>query len=118
MQGRRRRGTSRLSLAIGVALVVVLAAIGSAARPADSQANSNDVKISTAVLQATENGQETSFIIYMDAQADLSAAARIKDEDARGWFVYNTLKQQAERPRHPFARSSMRRASRTSRTGA
>jgi subtilisin family serine protease len=89
-------------LAIGVVLVLVLAAIGSVARPADSQANSNDVKISTTVLQATENGQETSFIIYMDAQADLSAAARIKDEDARGWFVYNTLKQQAERTQAPL----------------
>jgi serine protease AprX len=102
MKGRRRRETSRLSLLIGVALVLVLAAIGSVARPADSQANSSEAKISTEVLQATENGQQTSFIIYLEDQADLRAAARIKDEDARGWFVYNTLKQHADRTQAPI----------------
>jgi subtilisin family serine protease len=30
-------------------------------------------------------------------QADVSAAYQMKDEDARGWFVYNTLKQHAAR---------------------
>jgi serine protease AprX len=95
-----RKGTSRLSMALGV--VLVLAAIGFVSRPADSQANSNAVKISDAVLQATENGQQTSFIIYMDDQADLSAASRIKGDDARGWYVYNTLKAQAERTQAPL----------------
>jgi serine protease AprX len=95
-----RKGTSRLSMALGV--VLVLAAIGFVSRPADSQANSNAVKISDAVLQATENGQQTSFIIYMHDQADLSAASRIKGDDARGWYVYNTLNAQAERTQAPL----------------
>src|SRR5262245_31329667 len=97
-----RKGTSRLSMALGVVLVLALAVVGFVSRPADSQANSSAVKISEAVLQATENGQQTSFIVYMEDQADLSAASRIRDDDARGWYVYNTLKAQAERTQAPL----------------
>ena len=97
-----RKGTPRLSMALGVVLVLALAVVGFVSRPADSQANSSAVKISDTVLQATENGQQTSFIIYMDDQADLSAASRIRNDDARGWYVYNTLKAQAERTQAPL----------------
>src|SRR4051812_25882021 len=80
---RKARGRSRLSIALGVAVVVVLAVLGSATRPADSGAAGSTTKISTGVIDATENGQETSFVVYMNEQADLSAAASMTDEDAR-----------------------------------
>ena len=34
---------------------------------------------------------------YLTEQADVSAAFAMKDQDARGWFVYNTLTQHAAR---------------------
>jgi subtilisin family serine protease len=47
------------------------------------------------VMQAVADGEETtSFIILLEDQADLSAAYAM-DDDARGWYVYNTLTQQA-----------------------
>jgi subtilisin family serine protease len=47
------------------------------------------------VMQAVADGEETtSFIILLEDQADLSAAYAM-DDDARGWYVYNSLTQQA-----------------------
>ncbi|MEO5951012.1 MAG: S8 family serine peptidase, partial [Chloroflexia bacterium] len=59
-------------------------------------------KISSAVLDATENGQSTSYVILLTSQADLSSAYGMKDEDARGWYVYNTLKSHAETTQAPL----------------
>jgi serine protease AprX len=98
--GRKRK--SRLSVVLGAAAIVVLAVVGSATRPPDSDAAGNEAKISSGVIDATENGNETSFVVYMDAQADLSAAPSIKDEDARGWYVYRTLKQAAATSQAPL----------------
>jgi len=52
-------------------------------------------KISRQVLTRTADGERTPIVILLSDQADLSAAYSMKDEDARGWFVYNTLKAHA-----------------------
>src|ERR1700704_268194 len=54
-------------------------------------------KIAPAVLAETANGQAASVVILLADQADVSAAYEMKDQDARGWFVYNTLTQHAAR---------------------
>ena len=36
-------------------------------------------------------------MIFLADQADVSAAYEMKDQDARGWFVYNTLTEHAAR---------------------
>jgi serine protease AprX len=54
-------------------------------------------KIAPAVLAETANGGNASVVILLADQADVSAAHQIKDPDARGWFVYNTLTQHAAR---------------------
>jgi serine protease AprX len=54
-------------------------------------------KISPQVLSDTADGKSTSVIILLADQADVSAAYDMKDQDARGWFVYNTLTQHAAR---------------------
>jgi hypothetical protein len=60
-------------------------------------------KISNGVLQATaQEGSETSFIIFLQDQADLSAAYSMQDQDARGWYVYNTLKEVAAHTQAPI----------------
>src|SRR5437868_4581518 len=53
-------------------------------------------KIAPEVLAETANGS-TSIVILLADQADINAAYQMKDQDARGWFVYNTLTQHAAR---------------------
>jgi len=54
-------------------------------------------KIAPQVLSDTAGGKSTSVVILLADQADVSAAYDMKDQDARGWFVYNTLTQHAAR---------------------
>lgn len=72
------------------------------ALPSHSQAAS--ATIDAAVVQALKqspNGQ-TTVLIKLSDQADLSAAARLSDWDARGWAVYNALRGTAERSQAPL----------------
>jgi serine protease AprX len=69
--------------------------------PAQSQTTNFQAKVSTSVLQATANGQSTSFVIFLNDQADVSAAYNMTDQDARGWYVYNTLMEHAARTQAP-----------------
>src|SRR5690242_2326834 len=52
-------------------------------------------KIAPEVMAETANGKSASIVIFLADQADVSAAYSMKDQDARGWFVYNTLSQHA-----------------------
>jgi uncharacterized repeat protein (TIGR01451 family) len=54
-------------------------------------------KVAPEVLTETAEGQNASIVILLAEQADVSAAYAMKDQDARGWFVYNTLTQHAAR---------------------
>src|SRR5436190_925936 len=54
-------------------------------------------KIAPEVIADTMGGQNASIVIYLADQADVSAANDMKDQDARGWYVYNTLTQHAAR---------------------
>jgi subtilisin family serine protease len=83
-----------------VLLSLVIAPVGAA--PDRATYASYTGKISNNVLQDAENGDETSFIILLEDQADLSAAYTIDDEDARGWYVYNTLAQKAALTQGPI----------------
>jgi subtilisin family serine protease len=54
-------------------------------------------KIAPQALAETADGAIASVVILLADQADVSAAYEMKDQDARGWFVYNTLTQHAAR---------------------
>jgi subtilisin family serine protease len=54
-------------------------------------------KVSPQVLSATTEGKSTPIVVMLADQADVSAAYSISDQDARGWYVYNTLTQHAAR---------------------
>ena len=58
-------------------------------------------KVSQQVVLDTARGQQTSFVVYLAAQADLGAASRIADEDARGRYVYDALRREARRTQGP-----------------
>ncbi len=84
---------------IGVLLVVVGFGMssGTSALAQDPGTPISDAKIAAEVLTDTANEQSASVVIFLANQADVSAAYEMKDQDARGWFVYNTLSQHAER---------------------
>jgi len=54
-------------------------------------------KVAARVLADTTDGKSTSIVILLTDQADVSAAYEMKDQDARGWYVYNTLTEHAAR---------------------
>ena len=106
----RRRG-ERLSLSASLAGVAVVVAVllGLGALPAQTRADSGPGKIAVRVLRATSDGGSASFLVYLRHQADLSAAYGIRDTDARGWYVYRTLKKYASRTQAPIERLLARR---------
>ncbi|MBK8467334.1 MAG: S8 family serine peptidase [Chloracidobacterium sp.] len=53
-------------------------------------------KIAPAVVDDLFDSKTASVVIFLADQADLSAAYGIKDQDERGWYVYNTLRTHAE----------------------
>ena len=59
-------------------------------------------KVQNRVLSDTASGGQSSFIVELAQQADLSRAYSMKDQDARGWYVYRTLKRTAERTQAPI----------------
>lgn len=54
-------------------------------------------KIAPQVLAETAGGARASVVVFLADQADVRRANDMKDPDARGWFVYATLKEHAER---------------------
>ena len=59
-------------------------------------------KVQNRVLSDTASGSESSFIVELTQQADLSRAYGMRDQDARGWYVYRTLKADAARTQAPI----------------
>jgi serine protease AprX len=58
-------------------------------------------KVDGWVLQTTESG-ETEFLVFLQDQADLSAAARLPTRLEKGEFVYQTLLDHARRTQKPL----------------
>ncbi|MFN0277252.1 MAG: S8 family serine peptidase [Pyrinomonadaceae bacterium] len=54
-------------------------------------------KIARDVRAEMSNGERASVVVFLADQADVRAAHNMKDQDERGWFVYNTLTEHAAR---------------------
>ena len=93
----RSNWTFKLTAMIALVLAVFATLLGQ-----ETPAATSNVKVSDQVLNATAGGQEASFVIYLSDQADLSAAENITDSDARGWYVYNTLRRHAAESQAPI----------------
>jgi subtilisin family serine protease len=93
----------RAAALFGLALAVCLGIVGGAAQatagvPAKGYLPGRfDGKVERRVLDDTLDGKSTGLVVLMSEQADLSAAYAMRDEDARGWYVYDTLKATAGR---------------------
>jgi hypothetical protein len=96
----------RMKLAITLALAGLIAGAAPVLASNDSHgqepAAAYTGKVENRVLRDTANGNEASFIIELTQKADLSRAYGMKDQDARGWYVYRTLKREAVRTQGPI----------------
>lgn len=97
MRDNTRFMPRRLALNIFIGLAICVALIGNSPNASAVVPSVSLSKVERAILTDTEGGETTSFVILLSQQADLSAAHDIVDSDARGWYVYNTLKAHAER---------------------
>jgi len=91
-----------LSRTLRIVAILALTVVAFGTLLGETRATDTQGKVSAAVLDATANGQQTSFVIYLKDQADLSAASSITNEDARGLYVYNTLRAQAASTQGPI----------------
>ncbi|HSB65069.1 MAG TPA: S8 family serine peptidase, partial [Anaerolineales bacterium] len=80
MPGKIYRFLAILSI---VSIVLVGAASPASATPWKD-------KVDTWVLQTASEG-ETEFLVFLTAQADLSAAKALSSKSDKGWYVYRTL---------------------------
>ena len=85
------------SVGILLALVALDISAGTSALAQNPGSPAMNAKIAPEVLVETAEGRNASVVILLADQADVSAAYAMKDQDARGWFVYNTLTQHAAR---------------------
>jgi len=87
-------------LALGI---VACAALLNSAQQATAEIPANSPKagalskVEQRVIDDTADGKATSFIVLMTEQANVTPAYAMRDQDARGWYVFNTLKSTADR---------------------
>ncbi len=81
-------------------VLLLLFTVGGAALAQDLPPTAGGVEVQSEVLQTLAEEGRADFILVMAEQADLTAAYEM-DWETRGWFVYNTLKETAERTQAP-----------------
>jgi|YNPMSStandDraft_1061717.scaffolds.fasta_scaffold05169_1 subtilisin family serine protease len=81
-------------------LLVALLTVGGSALAQDLPPTGAAAAVQSEVLQTLQEEGSADFILVMAEQADLSAAYQM-DWETRGWYVYNTLKETAERSQAP-----------------
>jgi len=102
IKSRIRASLVALGLLLLAAVALVPLSKAQAARTSPGPANRLSLqdtagKIAPQVLAETAEGESASVVVFLADQADVRAANDMKDQDARGWFVYTTLKEHAER---------------------
>src|SRR5437868_3294961 len=102
-----RIGVATIAALLGLALAVCVALLGGSGRasagiPAQAKADDPLSKVSQLVLNDTANGRSAQFMVVLKDQANVSAGYGMRDQDARGWYVYNTLVDQANTTQAPL----------------
>jgi len=98
MQQKNLTKVIAVMLAMGMLLSYI--PINAIALPVNTIAMQSAVMIDQSVLDEIEQKGEASYWIEFENNADLSPAYSMSWED-RGWFVYETLKTQAEKTQAP-----------------
>src|SRR2546423_3454783 len=104
MKGDSSRGFFEPRVAVSFALFFVgaLLAMMAWSAAAGTKPAAIAAKIAPEVAAETAEGGAASIVILLADEASVSAAYAMKDQDARGWFVYNTLTQHAARTQAPL----------------
>jgi uncharacterized repeat protein (TIGR01451 family) len=92
----RRKATLLLVMATGALLVAALISVTSTAQAAMWQS-----KVDPWVTDTLADGSETEFLVHLVEQADLSAAAALKNKEDKGKYVYARLTEVAGRTQSP-----------------
>jgi len=89
-----------------LAIILAISAIGAAVYFGQSSpARSNGIyKIEQRVRHDLASNGRASIAVYLKSQADVNAAYGIQNENARGWYVYRTLKEHAAQTQAPLTR--------------
>ena len=83
-------------------LVLILASLLAVGAARANATAAWTVKADPALLAATANGATAEFLVVLDAEADLSGAARLSDKTDRGRAVYEALTAVATRTQAPL----------------
>ena len=59
-------------------------------------------KVAPGVLRDTANGRSASFLVVMAAQANVSSSNMLATKEAKGQFVFTTLRDEASRTQAPI----------------
>jgi subtilisin family serine protease len=86
-------------LILGLIFSILNTAAPTVAKPIDEQSLE---KVESRVLNAVLTDGTSSFVIEIAEKADLSKAYTLTDWSERGWYVYNTLREVAERTQKPI----------------
>ena len=87
----------RIAAALAVSVVGIALLVGGTAAGSSSDEDRRARPARHSRRKATPRSSSTS-----SDQADLSAAYAIRDQDARGWYVYRTLRRHAARTQAPI----------------
>jgi serine protease AprX len=84
--------------------LVVAALVFSTSVAASAQTPNVTAKISPLVMTDTQNGKTTEALVVLTEQADLRPAAGLQTKAEKGTFVFNTLREVANRTQAPILR--------------
>src|SRR5438128_3218924 len=101
--GRREKGRKpRIALGAALVLGALIAGAAPVLATRGSVEHFTPATVDAKVLDQLAANGKASFVIYLKDQANVSAAYKMKNQDARGWYVYRTLKQEAARTQAPI----------------
>jgi len=92
-----------MSKSISLWIVVAALVLGTAAASSAQTPNAT-AKIAPRVMAETGSGKTTEALVVLTEQADLRPAASLQTKDEKGTFVFNTLREVANRTQAPILR--------------
>src|ERR1044071_9508348 len=87
---------------LAAAAVIASCVLALGVAPSETRGADASPKISERALRDTARGASAPIVVYLRDQADLSRAYAMRDQNARGWYVYRTLKSHAARTQAPL----------------
>ncbi len=94
----------KMNKRISLRLVVAVLALGTSVTSSAQSSPNAAAKIAPRVMTDTANGKTTEALVVLAEQADLRPAYSIQTKEEKGTFVFNTLREVANRTQPPILR--------------